>query len=255
MGEKTVLYEKDGGVARITLNRPDRLNALDTPMVEALAEAVERAAHDPEVWVVVVAGAGRAFNSGIDRTALAAGKIKESFFRSWEAALNGLEDMPKMVLAVLHGYSIGGALQLALACDVRLASSDAIIGLGATRHGLIPDGAVYRLARVVGLGRAKELALLNYHMTAEEARAMGLVNWVALPEELPATTKRIVDRFFECSPPAACWTKALLNKSLHIDPRAHVEEVLQGQWECLASREIEEANRSWTERREPRFFA
>ena len=82
---------------------------------------------------------------------------------------------------------------------VQGASSDAIIGLGATRHGLIPDGAVYRLARVVGLGRAKELALLNYHMTAAEARVMGLVNWVALPEELPATTKRIVDRFFECS--------------------------------------------------------
>ncbi len=69
--------------------------------------------------------------------------------------------MPKVVVAVLHGYSIGGGLQLALACDLRLASEDAVLGLGATRHGLIPDGAVLRLARVVGLGRAKELALLN----------------------------------------------------------------------------------------------
>jgi enoyl-CoA hydratase/carnithine racemase len=254
MGAERILYEKDGRVARIILNRPEMLNALDTPMAEALAEAVERAGRDQDVWVVVVAGAGRAFNSGIDRTALAQGEIKEKFFHLWEAALNGLEDMPKMVLGVLHGYSIGGALQLALACDVRLASSDAIIGLGATRHGLIPDGAVYRLARVVGLGRAKELALLNDHMTAEEARAIGLVNWVVLPEELEATTRKIVNRFFDSSPTAARWTKMLLNKSLHIDPRAHVEELLRGQWECLASPEIEEANRAWMERREARFF-
>lgn len=254
MATGRVLYEKDGRVARITLNRPEMLNALDTPMAEALADAVERAGRDQDVWVVVVAGTGRAFNSGIDRTALAQGEIREKFFHLWEAALNGLEDMPKMVLAVLHGYSIGGALQLALACDVRLASSDAIIGLGATRHGLIPDGAVFRLARVVGLGRAKELALLNNHMTAEEARAMGIVNWVVLPEELETATQKIVTRFFESSPTAARWTKLLLNKSQHIDPRAHVEEVLQGQWECLASPEIEEANRAWMERREARFF-
>src|ERR671912_745429 len=87
-------------------------------------------------------------------------------------ALTGLEDMPKISLAVLHGYSIGGGLQLALACDVRLATDDAALGLGATRHGIIPDGAVLRLARLVGIGRAKELALLNDDITPADARAI-----------------------------------------------------------------------------------
>lgn len=255
MGWQTVRYEKDGRVARIILNRPEVLNALNAPMVQELAEVTQLVAKDPETWVVIVSGAGRAFNSGIDRTALANGEIGESFFSLWAQALDTLEDMDKIVLAILHGHCIGGGLQLALACDLRLAVSGAILGLGATRHGLIPDGAVYRLARVVGLGRAKELALLNHHISAEEARAMGLVNWVVLPEDVEATTKRILDRLFDCSPTAARLTKSLLNRSFHIDPRARVEDILVAERECRASPELEEANRAWIERREPRFFA
>lgn len=251
---QTVRYEKDKGVARITLNRPEVLNALNNTMVRELAEVAQLAARDPETWVVIVAGAGRAFNSGIDRTALAKGEVGESFFYLWEQALNTLEDMDKIVLAILRGYSIGGGLQLALACDLRLATTDTILGLGATRHGLIPDGAVYRLARVVGLGRAKELAFLNNHIGAAEALAMGLVNWVVPPEEVEAATQKILGRLFDCSPTAARWTKALLNRSPHVDPRAHMEDALAGQRECMASPEMEEANRAWIEHREPRFF-
>jgi enoyl-CoA hydratase/carnithine racemase len=254
MGWETILYEKEGRVARITLNRPEVLNALNTPMVRELAEATQLAAKDPEVWVVIVSGAGRSFNSGIDRTALAKGEVGESFFRLWAQALDTLEDMEKIVLGVLHGYCIGGGLQLALACDLRLAVSGATLGLGATRHGLIPDGAVFRLARVVGLGRAKELALLNDHISAEEGKAMGLVNWVVLPEEVEAATRRIVDRLFDSSPTAARWTKTLLNRSLHIDPRARVEDILVAEQACGASPELLEANQAWLEKREPKFF-
>ena len=112
-------------------------------------------------------GAGRAFCSGMDRTVLSAGGIDEAFYRNWIRALNCLEDMDKVVVAVLHGYSIGGGLQLAVACDLRIATTDAVLGLGATRHGLIPDGSILRLARLVGLGRAKELTLLNDHVTPD----------------------------------------------------------------------------------------
>src|SRR5215510_15116990 len=114
----------------------------------------------------------------MNRKALAAGKIGEAFYRHWIRALNCLEDMDKLVVAVLHGYSIGGGLQLAVACDLRLSTDDAVLGLGATRHGLIPDGSIMRLARIVGLGRAKELTLLNDHISPETALAIGLVNWV-----------------------------------------------------------------------------
>jgi enoyl-CoA hydratase/carnithine racemase len=158
---RTVTYEAKAGVAWITLDRPAVLNALNTDLAADLADAAATAAADPDVILAIVRGAGRAFCSGMDRTALASGAIGEEFYRHWIRALNCLEDMPKISVAVLHGYSLGGGLQLALACDLRIATDDAIVGLGATTHGIIPDGAVLRLARTIGLGRAKELALLN----------------------------------------------------------------------------------------------
>jgi enoyl-CoA hydratase/carnithine racemase len=248
-----VSYEASDGIAWITLNRPRVLNALDTGLAAALADGAEAAAADPDVTLVIVRGAGRAFSSGMDRTALAAGTVGEAFFRHWVRALNALEDMPKIALAVLHGYSIGGGLQLALACDLRLASTDAVIGLGATRHGLIPDGAVLRLARVVGIGRAKELALLNDDVSPEDARAMGLVNWVCAPAEIDPTIERLIARVRRASPTAAAHTKRLLHASFHEDPRAMIEEVVRAQRACMASWEIEEANRAWQERREAVF--
>ena len=143
-----VRYEAVDGVGWITLARPQVLNALDPLLAAELAAVVAAARTDTDASVIAVTGEGRAFSSGMDRKALSAGTIGESFFRDWIRALNGLEDMEKLVLAAIRGYCIGGGLQLALACDLRLCAADAVLGLGATRHGLIPDGAVLRLARV-----------------------------------------------------------------------------------------------------------
>jgi len=253
VSEAPVLYAVQDGVGRITLNRPAVLNALDTDLAAALADRVEAAAADPDVAAVVVRGAGRAFCSGMDRTALARGEIGEPFFRHWIRALNGLEDMPKVSIAVLHGHSIGGGLQLALACDVRVAARDAVIGLGATRHGLIPDGAVLRLARIVGAGRAKALALLNEEVGAEEARAMGLVTRVCAPEDLDRTVAAVVEQALAAAPTATAHTKRLLDASFHHDPRALVEELVRAQRACTDSWELAEANRAWLERREARY--
>ena len=254
MTEPSVLYGAKDGVGTITLNRPAVLNALNKALVAALADAAEKAAQDSSVWVVVIRGAGRAFSSGMDRTALSAGRVGEAFYRHWIRALNSLEDVGKPVLAAIHGYCIGGGLQLALACDFRLATADAVLGLGGTRHGLIPDGAVLRLARVVGIGRAKELALLNDEVTAAEARAMGLVNWVMPPGEFEAAVKRIVEKCFQASPTAFRHTKRFLHESFHVDPRSVIEDVVKAQNECMASWELTEANQAWDERREARFF-
>jgi enoyl-CoA hydratase/carnithine racemase len=254
MTDSPVAYEVREGVAGITLNRPAVLNALDAELAAMLADHAEAAAADPGVMLVIVRGAGRAFCSGMDRTALAAGSVDEPFYRHWIRGLNCLEDMPKISVAVLHGYSIGGGLQLALACDLRLATSDAVIGLGATRHGLIPDGAVLRLARVVGLGRAKELALLNDHVTAAEAHAIGLVSWVCEPDGVDAALAGLIDKVRGSSPTAAAHTKRLLHESFHRDPRAMIEDVVKAQNACMASWEIAEANRAWTEKREALFY-
>ena len=248
-----VTYEVVAGVATISLNRPAVLNALDTELAATLAEAAERAAADETVFLVIVRGNGRAFCSGMDRTALAGGTIGESFYRAWIRALNALEDMPKVSVAVLHGYSIGGGLQLALACDLRIAAADAVLGLGATRHGIIPDGAVLRLARVIGLGRAKELALLNDDVSPEEARAMGLVNWVCPPAELDAAVARVIAKVRSAAPTATAHTKRLLHESFHRDPRAMIEEVVRAQNACMATWETAEANRAWRDEREPEY--
>jgi enoyl-CoA hydratase len=254
MGSDSVLYEAKDGVATITLNRPAVLNALNTDLVLELADAAERAGADREVWVVVVKGAGRAFSSGMDRTAMSGSEIGDAFFRHWVRGLNALEDMDKLVVAVCHGYCIGGGLQLAVACDVRLCTEDAVLGLGATEHGLIPDGSILRLARIVGLGRAKELTLLNDHVRAEEARAMGLVNWVVATADVPAKLRMIIERAFHASRTATGHAKRLLHQSFHTDPRAMIEEMLRAQADCMASWEIREANRAWDERRPARYY-
>ena len=254
MTEQSVICEVQDGVGTITLNRPGVLNALDLGLAAALADAAECAAAEPSVWVVVVRGAGRAFSSGMDRTALSAGSIDEPFYRHWIRGLNCLEDMDKLVVGVLHGYCIGGGLQLAVACDVRLATEDAVLGLGATRHGLIPDGSILRLARIVGLGRAKELTLLNDHIGAAEALAMGLVNWAVPPADLAARLAAIVDKALGASRTATGHAKRLLHASFHTDPRAMIEEVVRAQNDCMASWEIAEANRAWDDKREARFY-
>lgn len=247
--EPRVLYAASAGVGTITLNRPRVLNALDGALAAELADAAGRAAADGDVWAVVIRGAGRAFCSGMDRTALAAGRIGEEFFRHWTRALARLEDMPKLVVAVCHGYCIGGGLQLAVACDVRLATDDAVLGLGATEHGLIPDGSILRLARIVGMGRAKELTLLNDHIRAEDARAMGLVNWVVATDEVESKLGAVVARAGHAAPTATGHAKRFLLRSFHDDPRTLEEDVLRAQMDCLGSGEIAEANRAWAERR------
>lgn len=252
MGQ-TVTYEVRDGVAWITLNRPAVLNALNMPLVVELADCAAAATGDSAAVAVVVRGAGRAFCSGMDRTALAAGGIGAGFYRHWIRGLNTLEDAGKIVVCVLHGHSIGGGLQLALACDIRIATDDAVLGLGATRHGLIPDGAVLRLARVVGLGRAKALALLNDDITPADALAAGLVSYVCPTAELDRTLATVLDRCRAASPTATAHTKRLLQESFHRDPRAMVEELVLRQDDCMTSWELVEANRAWQEKREARF--
>jgi enoyl-CoA hydratase/carnithine racemase len=248
-----VSYETRDGVSVITLSRPSVLNALNTELAAALVDAVERAEGDASTYAVVVRGAGRAFCSGMDRTALAAGAIGEPFYRFWIRALNRLEDMPKVSIAVLHGYSIGGGLQLAVACDLRLATSDAVVGLGASRHGIIPDGSVLRLARLIGLARAKELSLLNPELTADAAHAIGLVTRVCAPGDLEAALRAMLAALRHQAPTANGHIKRLLHESFHADPRARIEDVLSAQDECMRSAEAAEANRAWNEKREPVF--
>lgn len=250
----SVLYAVAGGVATLTLNRPSVLNALDTELVGRLGDLCQRAAADDDVWVVVLRGSGRAFCSGIDRTALARGEIDEAFYRGIARATNCLEDLPKLSVAVLHGWSIGGGLQIASACDLRLASADAILELGATRHGLVPDAAILRLARLVGLGRAKQLVLLNERLSPDAALAWGLVTWAVPPSQVEAKLAEVVEQAFHASRTATALSKRLLQASFHRDPRSMLDELAEAMAACHASWELRAANEAWARKQDVRFY-
>jgi len=247
---ESVLYEVRDGVGTITLNRERVLNALDLDVLQRLGDAAQQAAADDDVWVVVLRGAGRAFCSGIDRNALSRGEIDTDFYRAIARATNWLEDMPKLSIAVLHSWSIGGGLQLASACDVRLAADDAILEFGATRHGLVPDASVLRIARIIGLGRAKQLALLNDRVSPNAALEWGLVNWVVPANDLQGRLDEIVDAALHASRTAVAETKRLLQQSFHRDPRAMIDELIEAQMRCHASWELAKANTAWTTNRQ-----
>ena len=153
------------------------------------------------------------------------------------------------------GISIDvGILLSFFSCTLASINSTARILFAMARHGLIPDGSILRLARIVGLGRAKELTLLNDHVTPAAALAMGLVNWVVEPGAVDATLAGIVEKAFHSSRTATGHAKRLLHASFHRDPRELIEDVVRAQNECMGSWEMDEANRAWDERREARFY-
>ncbi len=176
--EPAVLLTVDGAIAEIRLNRPQVLNALDTRLTVDFRDAVEAVAERRDLAVVLIRGAGRAFCSGMDLDELHQGTLDPRHFPWWERSLRRLELMDALVVAAIHGYCVGGGLQLALACDLRLVAAGTQLSLPAAEEGLIPGMSVFRLARFVGMGRAKSLILGGQRLDAEQAQRMGLADEV-----------------------------------------------------------------------------
>jgi len=200
-----VLCEDRGPVRHVVINRPEKRNALNAEVIAALHEAFADAAGDRDVTCVVVRGAGPMFSSGMDFAALGAlaadpgglHALRRPILEAW----NLLEEMPKPTIAQIHGACLGGAMELALACDLRTMAADAIMGLPETRIGLIPDvGGSSRLPSVVGLGRAKELIMTSKLVDGAEAERIGLVNRVAPAAELDAATEALAAELLLCAP-------------------------------------------------------
>lgn len=174
-----VRYEVDAGVALVTLSRPEVLNAMDWDVFVGLRDAAARAEHDPNVRAVVLAGEGRAFSSGLDTSLFASGSGDPLSIdiSALQASFTAYEVMSKPTIAAVGGLAVGGGLQLAIACDLRVAADDAEFSAYEVRWGIIPDlGGTQRLPRLVGLGRAKEMVMTARRIPAREALAWGLVN-------------------------------------------------------------------------------
>ena len=214
---EAIRLEIEGPLAKLVLDRPRVLNAGNRQWVADLNETVAAIAAAPHVRVVVLTGAGRAFCTGVDLTELAAGHFGLEDFIAWEDAMIAIERMDRLFVAGINGHCLGGGLQLALVCDYRLASEDALLGLPAVKECLIPSLALYRLPRLIGAARAQELILLGEPLDARTAERYSLVNRVVPVAEFPRALDETVERFLALPPASARASKLLTGRAFDLD--------------------------------------
>lgn len=217
MGE-TVLLERMGRVAVLTLNRPDRANALNPEMIEALQAQALDAASDPEIRALVVTGAGRHFCGGADLRAGVGGRGGVRMTSGPGAPNLALDWVPKPVIAAINGAAMGGGCEIALSCDFRLISTTAKIGLTEIRFGALPaGGGTARAPRIIGLQAAKKLIMLGEPVDAAEALRIGLVDEAIEPQDLLARAFKLAEQLSTRASYALRTAKQLLNTTLEVD--------------------------------------
>lgn len=253
-----VLAEDRDAVRHVVLDRPQKRNALSAALIEELGAALGAAAGDPSVRVVVVRGAGAMFSSGMDTAELGALAANPARLHEWRTSIlqiwNLCEDMAKPTIAQIHGACLGGAAELALACDMRVMAADAVIGLVETRIGLVPDvGGCSRLPALVGLGRAKELIMASKLIDGTEAERIGLVNRVAASDGLDAATEQLAGELLACGPLAVGLAKGVLNAAARPALAGTLEQEVAAQQLCATSDDFREGTRALGEKRAPQF--
>jgi enoyl-CoA hydratase/carnithine racemase len=252
-----VRYQLAGQVATITLDRPEKLNAMDRRMFGELEAAAARAADDPAVRALVVTGAGRAFSSGLDVAEFAAMSdpaAAERVVTDIQRAISAFELLPKPVVAAVNGLAFGGGLQLAIACDLRIASERAEFASMEMRWAIVPDlGGTERLPRLVGLGRAKELIFTGRPVGADEALRIGLVNRVVPAHDLATEAAELAGGLASGPTLALGLAKQALNEAFERSAADGLEAARRAQRRTFASSDHAEAKAAFAERRSPRF--
>src|SRR5882724_11011836 len=262
LNPKSFLFEKnEHGVATITLNRPERLNALTFEVYRELTNLFASLANETDVRVVVITGAGRAFCSGGDVHDI----IGELFNRDMEGLLEftrmtcelvrNIRSLPKPVIASLNGTTAGAGACIALASDLRIACADAKVAFLFVKVGLSGTdmGAAYLLPRVVGLAKATELLYTGDFISAAEAERIGLYNRVVPAAELEGTTLDWAERLARGPAFALAKTKEMLNREMHMNFDAALESEAQAQAICMLHPDYREAYEAFVNKREPKF--
>jgi enoyl-CoA hydratase/carnithine racemase len=253
-----LLTEDRGGVRHLVLNRPDKRNALSGDLIRELGAAIEAAAADDEVRVVVVRGAGAMFSSGMDLNDLRElsedpGRLRE-YRRPILAWWNLLEEMPKPTICQIHGAALGGAFELALACDFRTMAEDAVAGIMEVRVGLLPDvGGCSRLPAVVGLGNAKELIMTGKVVDGREAHRIGFANRIAPAGALDEMTDAFAGELLACAPRAVGLAKRVIDAAAKPALALTLEQEVAAQETLAASEDFAEGARAFFEKRDPHF--
>lgn len=252
-----VRYQVDGQVATITLARPEKLNAMDRQTFSELERAAAAASADPSVRALLVTGEGRAFSSGLD-VAEFSGRADldeaEEIVGELQRAISVLESMPKPVVAAVNGLAVGGGLQLAVACDLRIAGEDAQFAALEMRWAIVPDlGGTERLPRLIGLGRAKELILTGRPVRAAEAERIGLVTRVVPPRRLATEAAELAAGLAAGPTLAIGLAKQAMNEAFDRSTTEGMAAARRMQRQTFASADHAEARLAFAERRPPRF--
>ncbi|WXG47179.1 MAG: enoyl-CoA hydratase/isomerase family protein [Candidatus Atabeyarchaeum deiterrae] len=238
-----VLVEKKDRLTKVILNREDRRNAFNQDLLSDLGAALKAVRDDSDCLGVIVTGVGPVFSSGLDLKAFQDGfasshQDPSGIIRLVQDTFTALEDMEKPTLAAVNGTATGMGLELALACDFRIASDDCRLSLPEVCLGIMPDIGGAMLPKLVGLGIAKEIALTGQVIDAQRAERIGLVNKVVPPSELMVEAENFVRQIIENSPIAVRSTKTLMNKAFQLDPKTMAEYTIDLQLQCLKSNDL-----------------
>ena len=247
----TLTYRKDGPVGWLQLTRPERLNAVAMQGCRELLDIAEKIADDDTVRLRAITGAGRAFSTGIDLKDLVAGEIDQSYFDIWDRALRRIETMDKLVLCLIHGYALGGGLQLALASDIRVCTRSAKLGLPAIKEGLMPGLGTFRLARYIGLGRAKQLIIRGNMIDGDEAKRIGLVDHLVDEDKAETEFAAWVEEYAKTNSAGCRYSKQMLLECFDMGFDAFFAKYLDLQEKATASDDFTEAMDAYREDRPP----
>ena len=254
-----LLYEVKDRVATLTLNRPDKLNAFTGPMIERWAWALNEAQRDPDVNVVVVTGAGKAFCSGGDVARMGQGEPtpldhKNTLWEHIHRVPKALEQMDKPVIAMVNGVAVGAGMGMAVMCDLRIASDAARFSTGYVRVGLVPgDGDTYFLPRLVGSAKALELLWTADFIEAPEAERLGIVNRVVPADRLAEETFALARKIADGPQVPIRMIKRLVYQSLRLDLRTHLDLVSSHMAVVRDTEDHREGVQAFKEKRAPKF--
>jgi len=257
MSFSSILYEKNGSIANISLNRPDVFNAFNDEQSYELQDALKQASRDAEVRVIVLTGAGKAFCSGQDLKAIAESKnrsLSESLYKRYNPIIKAMREMPKPIICRLNGVAAGAGASLALACDFIIAAEHASLIEVFINVGLVPDsGSSYFLPRAVSPARAFELATMASKVTAQQALEWGMINRVVSAEQLDAEVENVANYYAKAPTQAVGMIKKMLNKASYSD----LDTMLQYEAWCQEiagrSHDYKEGVAAFNEKRKPVF--
>jgi enoyl-CoA hydratase/carnithine racemase len=256
-----VITQKNETIFEIVLNRPEKRNAINLELYEQLGDAISEAGRTDGIRVVMVRGEGAAFSSGIDLGSFLEFSQKygagwqqrmRSITHDFQEVLTRLERLEVPTIALLHGYCLGLALEIALACDIRIAAEGSMMGLLESRLGLIPDvGGTTRLTRLVGPARAKDLIFTGRQIDATTAASWGIVNYVVAANELQGKADSLAAEIQMAAPLAVGMAKRIIDGMADIDRGLMLEGWAQSQ--LFASEDFQEAVQAFMMKRDPQF--